>query len=425
MREGDQRSAFARATARDVSMTLVGLRGLSRPIVLRNCDDLIPVLAAVLGSWRVQVSTEALFATSSERPIISVRRVKNGYLIASPWLADPLEERSAVGATFSLVAELARAFAEEEPSRICFHCAAVSSHGRLIVFPNTERAGKSTLAARLAADGFRIYADDVLPILSPGNEGMSLGLAPRLRRPLPVRASPEFRSFIEAHRGPADDEFLHLSLPPTLLAAYGKTAPIGAVVLLNRQASGPARLASIERGTALRHLVVQNFAPNGTTLPCLDRLLAVIGSIPCFTLRYSDLDAAAVVFANHFAEPIARWHCEREDVRIENREPGIEVVLPAARPRPQTLSFQQSSGVIARTIEADLFLMKPGEQAVFHLNPLGAGLWFLLEHPTTMEIATKLLQQVFPQVEGRRIKRDVRALFNRLQAAGLVHTVRS
>src|SRR5690242_15718666 len=52
MREGDQRSAFARATARDVSITLVGLRGLSRPILLRNCDDLIPVLAAVLGSWR-------------------------------------------------------------------------------------------------------------------------------------------------------------------------------------------------------------------------------------------------------------------------------------------------------------------------------------------------------------------------------------
>src|SRR5262249_32248582 len=153
-----------------------------------------------------------------------------------------------------------------------------------------------------------------------------------------------------------DDEFLHLSLPPTLLAAYGKTAPIGAVVLLNRQASGPARLAPIERGTALRHLVVQNFAPNGTTLPCLDRLLALIGSIPCFTLKFPVFDAGAVFFPNLFPEPNARWHCERGDARPKGREPGIEVVPPAARPRPQTLSFQQSSGVIARTVEADLFL---------------------------------------------------------------------
>ena len=78
-----------------------------------------------------------------------------------------------------------------------------------------------------------------------------------------------------------------------------------------------------------------------------------------------------------------------------------------------------------RAIEADVLLMKPGEQAVFHLNALGASLWFLLEHPTTMETATKLLQLVFPQVESRRIKRDVRVLFDRLQAAGLVHKVRS
>jgi hypothetical protein len=295
----------------------------------------------------------------------------------------------------------------------------------LIVFPNTEQAGKSTLAARLAVAGFRIYADDVLPILRPGNEGMSLGLAPRLRRPLPAKAQSELRSFVEAHRGPADDEFLYLSLPPTLLAAYGETAPIGAVVLLDRQASGPARLAPIERGTALLHLVVQNFAPRGTTLPCLDQLLTLIGSIPCFTLRYSDLDAAAAAIADHFAVPSAPWHGGRKDAWIKSREPEIEVALRAAEGRSQVLSFQQNPGAVVRAIGADVLLMKSGEQAVFHLNALGASLWFLLEHPTTMETATKLLQLVFPQVESRRIKRDVRVLFDRLQAAGLVHKVRS
>ena len=429
MGAADQRSdaapaAIAAATAPDISIVRMGLRGLSRPILLRDCDDLIPTLDAVLGSWRMQASTEASFATRGKRPIISVRRVRNGYQICSPWLAEPLKERSPVGATFSLGAELARAFAEEEPSRICLHCAAVASHGRLIVFPNTEQAGKSTLAARLAAAGFRIYADDVLPILGPGNRAMSLGLAPRLRRPLPAGASSELRSFVDAHRGPTDDEFLHLSLPRTLLAAYGETAPIGAVVLLDRQASGPARLAPTERGTALRHLIVQNFAPGGTALPCLDRLLALTGSIPCFKLTYSDLDAAAALFGNHFAEPNAPWLAERKDVPIESRHAGIEVVLSATRARRHVRSFQQSPGVVARTIEADVFLVKPGEQAVFHLNPLGAGLWFLLEHPTTIEAATELVQHAFPQVGSRQIKRDVRTMLGRLRAAGLVHAVR-
>jgi hypothetical protein len=424
--EGDQRfdvaGPIAPAETCDVSTTLVGLRGLSRPLLLSNCDDLIAVLAAVLGSWRA--SLDAPLAASSESPIISVRRGRNGYQIASPWLSDPLEERSAVGAIFSLVAELARAFAEEEPSGICFHCAAVASHGRLIVFPNTEEAGKSTLATRLAVAGFRIYAEDVLPILTPGNEGMSLGLAPRLRRPLPANAQFELRSFVEAHRGPADDEFLYLSLPPTLLAPYGETAQIGAIVLLDRRASGPARLTPIERGTALLHLVVQNFAPLGMTTTCLDQLLTLIAGIPCFTLRYSDLDAAAAVFAHHFAAPNAPWHRGRNDAWIK-REPKIEVALRAAEGRSQVLSFRQTPGVVVRAIEADVLLMKPGEQAVFHLNALGASLWFLLEHPTTIETATKLLQIVFPQVESRRIKRDVRVLFDRLQAAGLVHKVRS
>jgi Coenzyme PQQ synthesis protein D (PqqD) len=165
--------------------------------------------------------------------------------------------------------------------------------------------------------------------------------------------------------------------------------------------------------------------PCGTTLPCLDQLLTLIGSIPCFTLRYSDLDAASAVFTNHFAVPNAPWHGGRKDASIKSREPEVEVALRAAEGRSQVLSFQQNPGVVVRAIEADVLLMKPGEQAVFHLNALGASLWFLLEHPTTVETATKLLQLVFPQVESRRIKRDVRVLFDRLQAAGLVHKVRS
>ena len=67
---------------------------------------------------------------------------------------------------------------------------------------------------------------------------MALGIAPRLRLPLPAAASSAFHAFVEVHRGLSDHESLYLALPPALLAPYGTTAPIGAVVLLDRKMSG-------------------------------------------------------------------------------------------------------------------------------------------------------------------------------------------
>src|SRR5206468_7113792 len=132
--------------------------------------------------------------------------------------------------------------------------------------PNTEEAGKSTLAVKLASYGFRIFADDVLPICETARKAMSLGIAPRLRLPLPSTADSMFREFVKAYRGPHDNEFAYLVLPPNLLAPYGTTAPIGGFVLLDRRISASTQLAPVPRGRGLEQLIVQNFAPGGTTI---------------------------------------------------------------------------------------------------------------------------------------------------------------
>ena len=165
---------------------LITLDGVSTPIVLNNCDALLPPFAAVLGSWPFQRLDN--IGSSQTAGAISVNREVHGYRIASPWLDRPLVERSEVGAVFSVIAELARAFVEENPERLCLHCAAVEADGRLLIFPNTEEAGKSTLAVKLASYGFRIFADDVLPLCEKSSKGTSLGIAPRLRLPLPSTA---------------------------------------------------------------------------------------------------------------------------------------------------------------------------------------------------------------------------------------------
>ena len=133
---------------------LIALSGVS--ISFDNCDALLPHLMTVLGTWQFRCDAEPARLTET----IAVNRDPHGYRISSRWLDPPLVERSEAGAIFSLTAELARAFVDEKPERLCLHCAAVEVDGRLIIFPNTQEAGKSTLAIKLASGGFRIFADD-------------------------------------------------------------------------------------------------------------------------------------------------------------------------------------------------------------------------------------------------------------------------
>jgi hypothetical protein len=396
---------------------LIALDGVSAPITLSNCDALLRPLAEVLGSWRFRI-LETTERDSDAAPAISVRREGDCFRITSPWLGQAVMERSAVGAIFSLTAELAQAFAAEKPERLCFHCAAVEIGGRLIMFPNTEDAGKSTLVAKLASSGFRIFADDVLPISETSRSGMSLGVAPRLRLPLPPTADTAFREFVRTHRGPHDKEFAYLALPENLLAPYGALAPIGAVLVLDRRGSASAQLASVPRAQGLRQLIEQNFAPGGTRINAVDRLYGLIEPTPCFSLIYSDLDEATKLIRTRFSKNSASWRKASKAPWTEAAEVAVEV--PPERIRAHVPRFEQTPGVILRAVDDDLFLVQPDQEVVFHLNPVAASLWRLLDRPTTMAAAIDTLSQVFPLADARRVKRDVRTLFDTLRAGGLI-----
>jgi ribosomal protein L34 len=394
------------------------LDGLTARISLSGCEPLLAPLAAVLGSWRFrQVETNSQLKNGTA--VISVRREQNRYRIASPWLDEPVVEQTEVGAVFSLVAEIACAFAAENAKSLCLHCAAVESDGHLVLFPNSENAGKSTLAARLAAQGLRLFVDDVLPISENGREGVSLGIAPRLRLPLPSSAGALFRAFTDTHRGPCDEEFLYLTLPASRLAAHGQAAPLGAAVLLDRQRSGRATLTPLSRGPALRQLIIQNFAPKGTSIATLDHLRRLIERTACFTLTYSNLDEAAALLIDRFSATHAPWRQKRADqAGIKDRAISIEVASDARQSR--AICFAQATGVTLRAVGDDIFLVKPGEPPIFHLNTVAASLWRLLERPTTLAAAIDAVRQAFPQANARQVERDVRAVFATLQEDGLI-----
>ena len=399
---------------------LLKFEGVSRPVSLTNGQALLPVLQAIAGSWPYR-----RIGRAGADPIITVRRIADGFRIGSPWLEQIAEDDTAVGATCCMLVDLIRAYVEGDPSLLCFHCAAVEIDGRLAMFPNTVRAGKSTLVARLAAEGLRIFADDALPVgLGTRAEGIALGIAPRLRLPLPRRTSADFRAFIESHAGPSDRRYRYLSLPPTLLAGYGSTAPLGAVVLLQRKPSGRAHLAPTRRGQGLQHLIAQNFAPGGTSIAAVDRLHALVARLPCFTLSYSDVDEAAVLLRERLSDRQALSRAVPTRSRAAKRpvraiDPGDTAALPS-EPPVAAECYRQAAGVHLRDVDGDLFLVRPKQDRVFHLDPIAAALWRMLALPTTMAAATGVLCEAFPSVDRRRVARDVRKVFEELHKGGLI-----
>lgn len=392
---------------------LITLEGVYRSILLEDCEDLVAPLSAVLGTWRF-----APVPSNADPAIVALRRERGTYRITSPWLDSPVTERSVAGAVFSLVAEMILAFVDERSTPLCLHAAAVERDGRLIVFPSTEKAGKSTLVSRLASFGWRIFTDDALPLSRDGAMGLALGIAPRLRLPLPAAAAPAFRTFVDAHRGPSDRESTFLALPPALLASHGETAQIGAIVLLDRKQRSRARLQPAPRGYALQQLLVQNFARAGTSLASIDALHGLTTRVPCFTLTYSNLEDATALLLTRLAAPSPQWGQELESAT--RNDPGRELKIPHDASRRRARQFEQAPGVILRELEGDLFLKRPGEDGVFHLNAVAAILWQLLQHSVAIATAVAILRDAFPQADPLRIKHDVKDVFNALEAGGLI-----
>lgn len=403
---------------------LIALNGLKVPISLHNCDEIIRPLLAILGSWRFRILENGDRTAREPAAPISVVRGSISYEISSPWLDEPVVEKTEVGAAFSLAAELARAFAEERPGLLCLHCAAVETDGRLLLFPNGENAGKSTLATSLAARGLRLFADDVLAISETFQHGISLGIAPRLRLPLPQSGGISFHGFVESHRGPFDEEFLYLALPAARLAQHGQTAPIGATVLLDRRLSTQVRLTPLARGRALRQLIIQNFAPGGTSVTTIDRLYRMIERVACFAFTYSNLDEAADFLSDRFSAAHAPWRDDTMDQVQEKRDSEITVEVAYGSNRPWSAEFTQVPGVKLRAVDNDIFLVNCNDAAVFHLNAVAASLWHILERPTTLAMAIDAVRQAFPGADARRVKRDVRSVFDTLQQGGLIRATR-
>jgi len=349
----------------------------------------------------------------NEAPIATVRTSGGSYEVAAPG-EEPFVA-TAVSAACSVIVDAVKAVIDMNPSRLCFHCGSVLLRGHLVLLTGPFRAGKSTLIARLAVDGHTVYGDDVLPLDKDDLNGVAIGVAPRLRLPLPMSAPEVLRKFVTQCATAQDGRYLYFR--PPCLAARGASAPLGAIILLDRRTAGPAQLFQATEGAALRSLIARNFSRADPAQELLDRLHRVAGRLPRFTLRYSSLEEAVALLGRAFANGMPR----PERYPVAEPKPAEETAdaTPVASWR-RDLLLRRNPAVRMQRVDGEMFLTDAEGWGIHHLNASGAGLWRLLEQPVSAREAVDVMAEAFPAVARKTLERDVSGLFAALYAQGFV-----
>jgi hypothetical protein len=335
---------------------------------------------------------------------------------------------SAVGAACCIMVDVVDDMITKRPATLWLHCGSVLLNGRLVIFPSHSHAGKSTLMGRLSERGHKVFGDDILPLAADDEKGVGLGIAPRLRLPLPASASEGFRRFVGARTGASDEQYAYLRLEDAELARHGEEAALGAIVLLDRHDGESARFLPADRAAVLLTLVNQNFTSGEPADRLLARLHVLMDRLPSMTLRYSDLDAAVDAIEAMFAD----WPPSLdmvEDLSTDigrprlvrpGEEDALQVVSGTPRLPTSTHALSRSDGISIREVDGELFLAGVQGEAIYHLNPLGAGIWNLLAEPHSQEEIAQIVAGAFPDVERPVIEADVSQLLAGLMSIGMI-----
>lgn len=403
----------------------VTLPELGRCLRVYNAPDVLEALARAMPGW--PLSCCPAVGTSPE---LYVYRDADGLWQSEPGTTGEFALPSAASAACSLVADLLSLRLERDTGLLGLHCGSVEVNGRLALFPQSSKAGKSTLAVAFAAAGYRVFGDDVLG-LTPQGEGVGMGVAPRLRLPLPASFAPAFVDYARRHAGPEDDRYRFVLPPAGGLAQSGDVRPVGALVLLERAARPDAApyVVPLSPGEGLLQLLCQNFAHAASfqqPLPqaLMARLLPLMQRVPCLLLRYAEPLAGA----RHLAQVLERGDAQHELVPAAHQPLVHPKPAKRAAPVPPEIASPADTGslwtpgsrVSTYPLGDELFLIHTPSGAIHRLNPTARLVWLLLQQePLGVDELGAILAEHFQQPPGA-VTSDIAGLVGALNNAGLV-----
>ncbi|MBR2655303.1 MAG: PqqD family protein [Loktanella sp.] len=379
-------------------------------VALTQAAPVADALGTVLRGW----VPDQVAAIDTDMRQTSVIGTKGLYAARSSYLGETIEGLGVAGAACAVIADLAEDYFSTRPGCLALHCAAFCFNDRLIAMTGPSRAGKSTLAARVTLENdMMLFCDDVLPLL-PTGDAVGLGIAPRLRLPLPVACTDAFRRHVASHKGPSDARYAYLCA--SNVAPHGTSAPLSVLLILDRRDDTSARLHHVAEDEALHFLLSQNMADLQTADAAFHRLSALLSGITCLRLVYADLEEALALIRHAFGGSEA-----------VNPDVAIGPVLPKVLTTPLPLSdmspdliWSRQPDVTMQTKGDAAFLWQPGIQMIWHMNQLGLAIWTLLEIPGSAHDIAEVLADHFPDQEKAGLIADVNALLQALARDGLI-----
>ena len=195
-----------------------------------------------------------------------------------------------------------------DPRLVCIHGAAALLPAGLVALVGESGAGKSSLALLLASAGHVLFGDDRVALRLPAEgaaepvEGISVGLAPKMRLPLPPGCGDAFARYVEARTAYAGETAAYLRPQPGEAARPGARAALAAIVVLDR-GGGEAALVRLGAADTIRALISHCFAPHIPAERMVGALDRLSRRVPVWRLGFAASAEAAALLAKGFARP--------------------------------------------------------------------------------------------------------------------------
>lgn len=168
--------------------------------------DLLPEVAEVLPEWPLAADAD----DAEVPPVVRVERRPGPagrwlFTFRYPGLPDgSFEVEGRVAAGEAICGALTLCFTQQDRRALQLHAAALALPRGMLVLHGASLAGKSSLAVHGACLGAPLAADDRLVVTVSVDgvvEATALGVAPRLRKPLPPDAGAAFVAFVSSRIG--------------------------------------------------------------------------------------------------------------------------------------------------------------------------------------------------------------------------------
>lgn len=393
----------------------LNFQDLTAPVRLEGAPALLPLIGTVLTGWPHEITQ-----TPSADPCVTIAAAVDGYTCTLPGGAAP-KQWDAVNTVCEMVVELAWEQIRSNPSWLCLHCAAVELNGRLVLFPNRRRAGKSTLTAVLAQRGHRVFTDDFLPVEIDAQGhmcGRANGILPRIRLPLPDSFSEVVKDWVRENPGPANTQYKYLEIDR--LAPRGAALPIGAVVILDRDGTAQPSLNPVSPPVALDEMIAQNFARTLHSGRILRASHGVAEAAELHRLHYASAEDAADLLETRFQSWAGPVKTLADQAGLHSVGADLSL-LHEDKPRFfDDLTYTQAPDVTEVVADTAAYLSDASGIGVHRLNEGSVAIWRLLEEPGTLAEVTDVLSEIFPDVPRARIEADSRTTLSQFAANRLI-----